>query len=90
MALIDTHAAGRLSEMRQDRGLSPEALSDELKRLAVQAGWGSRGAADGHTIRRIERHGHVPGERVRFVITAYFGLKPHELWERGNRVEIPS
>lgn len=85
MALIDTYAASRLTELREQRGLSPEALAIEINAAALAAGLGSRGAVDPHTIRRIERHGHVPGVRVAFVISSYFELVPHELWHPGNR-----
>lgn len=85
MALIDTYAAGRLTELREAQGLSPEALAVAINLAATQKGLGQRGAVNAHTIRRIERHGHVPGVRVAFVITSYFGMLPHELWQPTNR-----
>lgn len=85
MALIDHYAAQRLRDMREERGLSPEALSREIALMAEKADWGSRGAVDAHTIRRIERRGHVPGPRIAFVVANYFGLRPNELWMPSNR-----
>jgi hypothetical protein len=85
MPLIDVHGAQRLADLRESRGLSPEALSVEIYEAAMQADWGRRGGVDAHTIRRIERYGHVPGPRVAFVLASYFDLMPHELWEPGNR-----
>lgn len=85
MALIDHYAAQRVRDMREERGLSPEALSREISSMAASAGWGTRGSVDAHTIRRIERRGHVPGPRIAFVLASYFGLKPHELWVPANR-----
>lgn len=85
MPLIDVHGAQRLADLRESRGLSPEALSAEIATAAVAAPWGRRGSVDAHTIRRIERYGHVPGPRVAFVLASYFDLQPHELWQPGNR-----
>jgi ribosome-binding protein aMBF1 (putative translation factor) len=90
MSLIDIHAAQRIQEMREARGLSPEALAADIATHALSAGWGRRGSVDAHTIRRIERHGHVPGPRVAFVMASYFGMPPHELWEARNRRAAPS
>lgn len=80
MALIDHFAAQRLREMREDRGLSPEQLASELRRAARSAPWGERGCVDAHTIRRIERHGHVPGPRVQFVLANFFGCPMRDIW----------
>lgn len=85
MPLIDFHAAQRIAEMRKDRGMSPEALADDIRAHSLREDWGTRGAADAHTIRRIERYGHVPGERVAFVMASYFGLRPSELWMPANQ-----
>lgn len=85
MALIDHYASQRLRDMRESRGLSPEALAQEIAAKAKSAGWGCRGTVDAHTIRRIERRGHVPGPRIAFVVAAYFDLVPHELWLPANR-----
>lgn len=80
MALIDHVAAARLREQRELQGLSPEALSTAIHQHALCAPWGTRGAVDAHTIRRIERYGHVPGPRVQFVLANYFGTTVHEMW----------
>jgi DNA-binding XRE family transcriptional regulator len=85
--LIDHAAAQRIREMREAQGYSPESLAAAIKAAAADAPWGERGAVDAHTIRRIEKHGHVPGPRVQFVLANYFGLTVHELWEpRASRV----
>jgi ribosome-binding protein aMBF1 (putative translation factor) len=79
--LIDHAAAQRIREMREARGYSPEALSAAIKQAGKDAPWGDRGAVDAHTIRRIERHGHVPGPRIQFVLSQFLGFAaPHELW----------
>ena len=78
--LIDHAAAQRIREMREARGYSPEALAAAIRDAAQDAPWGDRGAVDAHTIRRIEKTGHVPGPRIQFVLASFFGLVPHELW----------
>lgn len=91
MALIDTYAAQTLVELRQERGLSPEALALAIAEEAKGLSFGQRGAVDAHTIRRIERHGHVPGIRVAFVLANYFGKRPDEIWDpRRARREVMS
>jgi len=85
--LIDHAAAQRIRELREIRGFSPEALAAAIKDASKNAPWGERGAVDAHTIRRIEKHGHVPGPRVQFVLARFFDLTPHELWQpRRSRV----
>jgi len=86
MPLIDFHAAQLLTEMREERGLSPEALAQQIAVRRDIAGLPTgRGTVDAHTIRRIERHGHVPGPRVAFVLAAFFGMRPNELWRPVHR-----
>lgn len=80
MPMVDHYAGQALREMRELRGLSPEALSDDIRLRARNAAWGERGAVDAHTIRRIERRGHVPGPRVQFILASYFDKTVHELW----------
>lgn len=85
--LIDHAAAQRIREMREAQGYSPEALANAIKTASANAPWGDRGAVDAHTIRRIEKHGHVPGPRIQFVLSSFFDLTPHELWvPRSSRV----
>lgn len=81
MPMVDFAAAQRIREMREARGYSPEALASAIREASKDAPWGDRGAVDAHTIRRIERSGHVPGPRVQFVLSQFFGFAaPHELW----------
>lgn len=87
MPFIDTYAADRIREMRDQRGLSPEALAREISKASRAHGW-ERGSVDAHTIRKIEGTGHVPTTRVRFVVSSYFGLLPHELWEPWRKREV--
>lgn len=90
VALIDHAAAQSIREMREARGYSPEALSAAIRDASKDAPWGDRGAVDAHTIRRIEKHGHVPGPRVQFVLSAFFGMTPHEMWRPSSgRVATP-
>ncbi|HTE59684.1 MAG TPA: helix-turn-helix transcriptional regulator [Solirubrobacteraceae bacterium] len=73
-------AAGRLlREWRLDRGLSPEALSWELRRAKLQS-------VSGKQIRRIEAHGVIPTPRVMFALASYFDARPSEVWNTALRV----
>lgn len=86
MALIDTYASQKLRELREEQGLSPEALAAQIAAQSLNQGWGGRGTVDAHTIRRVERYGHVPSTRVRFVLASYFGLRPSSIWLERNSV----
>lgn len=81
MPMIDFAAAEAIREMRVELGFSPEALAAAIKERAKDAPWGDRGAVDAHTIRRIEKHGHVPGPRIQFVLAAFFDQSPHDIWQ---------
>lgn len=85
MAFTDHHAASLITEMREARGLSPEALATEINAASRAQGLGAKFTVHPHTIRRIEREGHVPGVRVRLVLSSFFGLTPHELWRSDRR-----
>ena len=86
MPYTDRVAAQILKQLREDSGLSPEALALEIRQAARTAPWGNRGAVDAHTIRRIEADGHIPGPRVRFVLAHYFDVQPNEIWGDGRLV----
>lgn len=73
MASTDRLAADLLSELREDRGLSPEALS----RAIFIAG---HGYVSGRTIRNIEKDATVPTLRVRGSIALYFARTPRGIW----------
>lgn len=74
MASTRDKAAGRLiKEWRLDKGLSPEALSWELRRAKLQS-------VSGKQIRRIEDQGVVPTPRVQFALASYFEARPTEVW----------
>jgi DNA-binding XRE family transcriptional regulator len=82
----DHVAAARLVELREDAGLSQEALAHAIKRYAQEQDWYKlHGAVDAFTIRSIERDGHCPSERVRLVIALYFGAQPRSIWQPQNR-----
>lgn len=83
MASIDPRprdrSAGRLlKEWRLDRGLSPEALSWELRRAKLES-------VSGKQIRRIETDGVIPTPRVMFALASYFGARPSEIWRSSIR-----
>lgn len=96
MPFIDPEASALIRELREQRGLSPEALADEIDAMIAREGdaW-KRGSVDAYTIRRIEgipgradRPGFVPGTRVQFVLAYYFDLLPHEIWKPARRVKV--
>lgn len=75
-------AAGRLlREWRLDRGLSPEALSWELRRAKLET-------VSGKQIRRIEQDGVIPTPRVMFALASYFGAKPTEVWRAALKLPV--
>ena len=88
MPFTDRTAAERLAELREDRGLSQEGLALAVAQIAMANGWlkpGGIGKVDADTIRRIERDGHCPSERVRLVLALFLGVQIREIWEPRNR-----
>lgn len=86
MPMTDFHAATTVRDLRESAGKSQEALARDIRRMAETNGWFRvHGAVDAFTIRRIERDGHCPSERVRFVIALYFGQQPRDIWRPENR-----
>jgi DNA-binding XRE family transcriptional regulator len=78
MASTRDKAAGRLlRELRIDKGLSPEALSWEIRRMRI-----ATGTVSGKQIRRIEEEGIVPTPRVAFALASYFDARPTEVWRK--------
>ena len=75
----DRDAGRLLREWRLDRGLSPEALSWELRRAKLET-------VSGRQIRRIEEQGIVPTPRVMFALASYFDARPSEVWRKALRV----
>jgi transcriptional regulator with XRE-family HTH domain len=74
----DRDAGRLLREWRTDRGLSPEALSWELRRAKLET-------VSGRQIRRIEDTGVIPTPRVMFALASYFDAKPTDVWGRALR-----
>lgn len=90
MPAVDYHAAALIAELREEQGLSQEGLARAIRRKAEGERWFKiHGAVDAFTIRRIERDGHCPSERVRLVIALYFGRQPREIWQPVNRQPAP-
>jgi len=86
MASIDEpsrdKAAGRLlREWRLNRGLSPEALSWELRRAKLES-------VSGRQIRRIEDVGVIPTPRVMFALASYFDARPTDIWRSSLRMRV--
>jgi hypothetical protein len=89
MPFVDYTAADRIRELREDRGLSNEALANAIKRYALEQDWAKvHGTVDPFTLRRIEHDGHCPSERVRVVIALFFEVRPRDIWRRENRREV--
>lgn len=74
----DLQAGRLLKEWRLDRGLSPDALSWEIRKLKLET-------VSGRQIRRIEDEGVTPTPRVMFALASYFGAKPSDVWQRSLR-----
>lgn len=74
----DRHAGRLIREWRLDRGLSPEALSWELRRAKLES-------VSGKQIRRIERDGIIPTPRVMYALATYFDARPTEVWRAMTR-----
>lgn len=88
MPFIDKSSGNRLRELRERRtGMSPEALSDEIRRwAAANQDWKS-GSVDAYTIRRAER-GIVPSLRTRFVLSRFFGVEFGEIWNQDAWIKV--
>lgn len=92
MPFTDSIAAQRLTELREDRGLSQEGLAVAVHRYAKEQGWlkpNGLGAVTADTIRSIERTGHCPSERVRLVLALFLNVPVRDLWEPRNRRYVP-
>ena len=95
MPFIDLEAAATVRELRERRGLSPEALAERISAKAAAEGW-DVGTIHAYTIRRIEGNpakgigGRVPGIRVQCVIGLYFGVDHREIWKDSRRMYVPA
>jgi hypothetical protein len=93
MPYIDTEAAALVRQLREKRGLSPEAMSKRISALAV-AERSELGGVDPFTIRRIEgrpekrKPGMVPSVRVARVVAGFFALEPDAIWKPDRRVYV--
>jgi hypothetical protein len=74
----DLQAGRLLREWRLDRGLSPDALSWEIRKLKLET-------VSGRQIRRIEDEGVIPTPRVMFALASFYGAKPTEIWRKALR-----
>lgn len=89
MPFIDRHAATRLTELREDAGLSQEGLARAVRLKSETEGWYKvHGSVDAFTIRAIEDFGHCPSERVRVALSLFFGVPHRELWQPAQRRPI--
>lgn len=77
----DRQAGRLLREWRLDRGLSPEALSWEIRRMKLET-------VSGRQIRRIEEQGIIPTPRVMFALASYFEAKPTQVWTKALRMRV--
>lgn len=75
MASKDKPAGQLLAQWRRDRGLSPEALSWELRVAKLDT-------VTGRQIRRIERDGVIPNVRTQFALARFFDTSPTQIWQR--------
>lgn len=95
MPFIDLEAAARVRDLRESRGLSPEALAERISAKAAAEGW-DIGTIHAYTIRRIEGNpakqvgGRVPGIRVQCVIGLFFGVDHREIWKANRRMYVPA
>ncbi|HZW09013.1 MAG TPA: hypothetical protein VFF69_03840 [Phycisphaerales bacterium] len=72
------YAAGqRLAAMREDRGLS---RGDLVREMQLANPRNPRMHVSERTLMRIEDHGAVPTARVKFAVSAAFGLLPSQIW----------
>lgn len=77
-------AAGELiRRLRCHKGLSRQDLAREIEDHGVAAGFDrSRVHVSDDTLYLIEVKGREPGERIKFAISLYFGLRPGQIWKR--------
>lgn len=73
----DKQAGKLLREWRLERGLSPEALSWELRRAKLET-------VSGKQIRRIEGQGVIPTPRVMFALATFYDARVTEIWRRST------
>lgn len=79
MQYTDSQAAALLSQLREEAGLSPEALSRAIFVRGL-------GYVSGRTIRNTEKHETVPTLRVRAALAGYFDRSPRSIWRNAPTV----
>ena len=71
-----------LTELREDRGLSPEEVPHAMLRARIDR----RNIPSGRTIRRAEATGRMPYIRYALGLAQFYGVDVHQLWPVRTRV----
>lgn len=80
---VDEAAGELVRRLRCFKGLSRHDFAAAVEDHGVAAGFDrSRVAVSADTIYLIEVKGREPGERIKFAIALYFGLRPGQIWKR--------
>lgn len=69
-------AGALLKEMREERGLSREAMPLAMLRAGVPR----ERIPSIKTIYNVEEHGCIPGPRLKFAFATFFGFKLKDVW----------
>lgn len=81
----DWAAADYLVELRESRGLSREALADEITRIATKSNSTIPYTVSARSIYRYEEEGAVPGARIKFALAEFYGVPLVEIWQPVRR-----
>lgn len=71
-----------LRELRESRGLSPEAVPMAMLRAGIER----RNIPCARTIRRVEGSGRMPTVRYAFGLAQFYEVGLHDLWPVQERV----